>query len=56
MFESRQKLQGEIVRFLAVLREMGGGRYACLMEPQGILFESDEKKKRMTAFLEKKKP
>jgi len=41
VFESRQKLQGEIVRFLAVLRELGGGRYACLMEPEGILFESE---------------
>src|SRR5215470_10777864 len=40
MFESRQRLQADIVRFLDVLREMGGGRYACLMEPDGILFES----------------
>jgi hypothetical protein len=41
MFESRQRLQSEIVRWLAVLRELGGGRYACLIEPAGILFESE---------------
>src|SRR5262245_66687676 len=41
MFESRQRLEGDIVRFLAVLRELGAGRYACLMEPGGILFESE---------------
>jgi len=41
VFESRKRLQDEIVRFLAVLRELGDGRYACLIEPGGILFESE---------------
>jgi hypothetical protein len=41
VFESRQRLQGEIVRLLDVLRELGGGRYAGLIEPGGLLFESE---------------
>jgi hypothetical protein len=30
------------VRLLDVLREMGHGRYACLLEPSGILFERED--------------
>lgn len=41
MFESRKRLQDEIVRLLDVLRELGHGRYACLAEPSGVLFESE---------------
>ena len=41
MFESRQRLESDIVRWLSVLRELGSGRYACLIEPQGILFDSE---------------
>jgi hypothetical protein len=41
MFESRQRLETDIVRWLTVLRELGGGRYAGLIEPGGILFESE---------------
>ncbi len=41
MFESHKRLQDEIVRLLAVLREMGGGRYACLIEPDRIVFECE---------------
>lgn len=40
MFESREKLGGEIGSLLDVLREMAHGRYACLVEPSGIVFES----------------
>jgi hypothetical protein len=42
VFESRKRLQDEIVRLLDVLRELGRGRYACLLEPTGIVFESEE--------------
>jgi hypothetical protein len=41
VFESRPRLETDIVRWLTVLRELGGGRYAGLLEPQGILFESE---------------
>jgi hypothetical protein len=41
MFESRKRLQDEIVRLLDVLRELGDGRYACLVEPGGILLEAE---------------
>jgi hypothetical protein len=41
MFESRKRLQDEIVRLLDVLRELGAGRYACLIEPDSIVFESE---------------
>jgi hypothetical protein len=41
VFESRKRLQDEITRLLDVLRELGGGRYACLVEPAGILFDTE---------------
>ena len=39
MFESREKLGAEIRRLLRSLRVLGEGRYACLFEPNGVLFE-----------------
>ena len=39
MFESREKLAVEIRRLLGALRALGDGRYVCLMEPKGVLFE-----------------
>jgi hypothetical protein len=39
MFESQTKLEEEIRRILGALRRQGEGRYACLLEPKGVLFE-----------------
>jgi hypothetical protein len=39
MFESHEKLGDEIRRLLGALRAMGDGRYACLIEPKGVIFE-----------------
>lgn len=39
MFESHEKLQDEIRKLLRALRELGEGRYACLLEPKAVLFE-----------------
>jgi hypothetical protein len=40
VFESRARLASDIQRLLDVIREQAGGRYACLAEPAGLLFES----------------
>jgi hypothetical protein len=42
MFESHEKLGGEIQRMLGALRGLGNGHYACLLEPKGVLFEDAE--------------
>jgi hypothetical protein len=43
MFESRDRLEEEIGGLLDAFRTLGGGRYACLLEPKGrLLFESAE--------------
>jgi len=39
MFESHEKLGGEIQKLLGALRGLGEGRYACLLESKGVLFE-----------------
>ena len=39
MFESHEKLGGEIQKLLGALRGLGEGRYACLLEPKGVIFE-----------------
>ena len=39
MFESREKLEGEIRRLLRALRALGDGRYACLVDRRGVVFE-----------------
>lgn len=40
MFESQARLAGEIEGLLAALRGMAEGRYACLLDNRGLLFES----------------
>ena len=42
MFESRERLEEEIHGLLDALRALGDGRFACLLEPKGLLFESAE--------------
>jgi len=42
MFESRDRLADDIRRLLGSLRALGEGRYACLFEPGGVLFEDAE--------------
>ena len=42
MFESSRRLSGEVVELLETLRGLAGGRYACVAEPKGIVFESPE--------------
>jgi hypothetical protein len=39
VFESRERLGRDIAALLGVLRGLAQGRYACLVEPKGILFE-----------------
>lgn len=40
MFESPERLKQDIAAMLETLRAIAGGRYACIVEPQGIAFES----------------
>jgi hypothetical protein len=40
MFESSKRLGEDITALLASLRRLGSGRYACLIEPKGVVFES----------------
>ena len=42
MFESSKKLGEDITGLLGALRRLGAGRYACLIEPKGIVFESSD--------------
>jgi len=42
MFESRERLAEDIRKLLRALRALGEGRYACLFEPNGVLFEDVE--------------
>jgi hypothetical protein len=42
VFESRERLAADILHLLDAVRQEAGGRYACLMEPGRILFESPE--------------
>jgi hypothetical protein len=42
MFESKGRLQDDIATLLEAIRASAGGRYACVMEPERILFESPE--------------
>lgn len=39
MFESQEKLAGEIRKLLGALRALGEGRYVCLIEPKGVVFD-----------------
>ena len=40
MFESSRRLREDIDALLEAVRQMSGGRYACIMEPDTVLFES----------------
>jgi hypothetical protein len=42
VFESRERLAEDILHLVDAVRQEAGGRYACLMEPGRILFESPE--------------
>jgi hypothetical protein len=42
VFESAEKLAEQIGRLLEGIRNAAGGRYACILDPQRILFESPE--------------
>ena len=42
MFESRTRLSQEIVGLLGALRQVGAGRYACLLDRKAVLFEDAE--------------
>jgi hypothetical protein len=40
MFESRERLAGDVLTLLEALRTQTGGRYACVMDSTALLFES----------------
>jgi hypothetical protein len=56
VFESSRRLSGELVQLLKAIRSLAGGRYACVVEPKGIVFESPEPETReawaLRGFLE----
>jgi hypothetical protein len=58
VFESSRRLSGEVVEILDAVRGLAEGRYACVVEPKGILFESPEPEGReawaLRRFLEEK--
>ena len=40
MFESQERLKQDIASILEALRALASGRYACVVDPTGVLFES----------------
>jgi hypothetical protein len=60
VFESSRRLSGEVVELLEALRGLAGGRYACVAEPRGIVFENPEPESReawaLRRFLEERCP
>jgi hypothetical protein len=40
LFESRERLADDVHTLLVALRQQTGGRYACVLEPSGLLLES----------------
>jgi hypothetical protein len=58
VFESRERLAEDIRGLLEALRQEARGRYACLLEPGRILFESPEPEEReewaLRRFLEER--
>ena len=42
MFESRERLAREVAEALAVVRSLGRGRYACILEREGIVLEDPD--------------
>jgi hypothetical protein len=51
MFESRARLKDDIERLIEAIRVAADGRYACVMEPGTILFETPEPEGREIATL-----
>jgi hypothetical protein len=57
VFDSKQRLGAEIERLLAGMLGASSGRYACVMEPERILFETPAAEGKLLAlrlFLEEK--
>jgi hypothetical protein len=57
MFESKERLGEEILRLLEAILGASGGRYACVMEPDRVLFEAPAAEGKLLAlrlFLEEK--
>jgi len=58
VFEPSRRLSAEVVELLDAVRGLAGGRYACVVEPKGIVFESPEPEAReawaLRRFLEEK--
>jgi hypothetical protein len=57
MFESKERLAGDIARLLEAILGASGGRYACVMEPGRVLFEAPAAEGKLLAlriFLEEK--
>ncbi|HVR72549.1 MAG TPA: hypothetical protein VMT87_17070 [Vicinamibacteria bacterium] len=42
MFESRERLAGDLKTLLEALRRQTDARYVCVLEPAGVLFESPD--------------
>jgi hypothetical protein len=42
MFESRERLEEEIQGLLGALRHLGSGRYACVVDPRGVLLDESD--------------
>lgn len=40
MFESQERLKQDIATILEALRALAAGRYACVVDPKGLAFES----------------
>lgn len=58
MFESSEKIAGDVLTLLEALRRQCTGRYACVLEPSRLLFETpgpddDGADPRLRAFLER---
>ena len=58
MFDSRERLADNVLTLLRALREETGGRYACVLDPSGVLFESplpeqEDADPALRAFLER---
>jgi len=58
VFESSRRLKTEVADLLEAVRGLAGGRYACIVDPRGIVFESPEPEEReawaLRRFLEEK--
>jgi hypothetical protein len=41
LFESKERLADDVRGLLAAVRQAAGGRYAAILDPRGVLFESE---------------